>query len=260
MTDPQHNHVDNHLDVDTVADLIENLLPATEAHRARDHVRACPDCQRTYDALIELSADLAEEGRADISMPAEIADQLDAVLRSEAVLRSSTVGVHSLAQLRERPRRHLPRLLMAAAVVMVVGAVGAGVVGSIASQRQSSSADLEEPRSGPRSGQTSAVPTLTIAQLASEVRRLVEGKTVPVLRAGPGEQACAADFVSRQPNRMLRLVQPAEVEGRRSTVIGLQAGSPRELRVFVVTGCDVPGASGADAAVVHKTTVTLRNG
>ena len=33
MTDPhrsQHNHVDNHLDVDTVADLIENLLPAGE--------------------------------------------------------------------------------------------------------------------------------------------------------------------------------------------------------------------------------------
>jgi hypothetical protein len=261
MTDPQHNHVDNHLDVDTVADLIENLLPATEAHRARDHVKACPDCQRTYDALIQLNADLAEEGRADIPMPPDVADHLDAVIRSESVLRSSTVGVHSLAQIREEPRRHLPRLLMAAAVVLVVGAVGAGIVISTANQREGSSAGIQEPSDSTSSGQqTAALPTLTTGQVADEARRLVDGTSGAVLVAGPGEQACAADFASRQPNRTLRLVQPARVEGQRSTVIGLQAGSSREMSVFVVTGCDARGATGADANVVYVTSVTLRNG
>jgi hypothetical protein len=263
MTDPhssQHNHVDNHLDVDTVADLIENLLPAGEAHRARDHVKACPDCQRTYDALIQLNADLAEEGRADIPMPADVADHLDSVIRSESVLRASTVGVHSLAQIREEPRRHLPRLLMAAAVVLVVGAVGAGIVVSTANQHEGSSAGLQEP-SDSTPGQTSPIPTLTTAQIAGEVQRLVQGSTGAVIGGSAAERSCAADFASRQPNqRALRLVMPAQVEGRRSTVIGLQADASRDLRVFVVTGCDSRGATGSDANVVYVTSVTLRNG
>ncbi|HEY4568600.1 MAG TPA: hypothetical protein VIH10_04020, partial [Kribbella sp.] len=116
MTDPglpTSEHLE-HLDTDTIADLIENLLPADAAHRAREHVKACPECQQTYDALVQLSADLAEEGRADIPMPTDVAEHLDAVIVSESVLRASTVGVHSLAQIREEPRRHLPKLLGAA--------------------------------------------------------------------------------------------------------------------------------------------------
>lgn len=111
---PTSEHLE-HLDTDTIADLIENLLPAPEAHRAREHVKACPECQQTYDALVKLSEDLAEEGRADIPMPTDVAEHLDAVIVSESVLRASTVGVHSLAQIREEPRRHLPKLLGAAA-------------------------------------------------------------------------------------------------------------------------------------------------
>src|SRR6266498_768616 len=136
MTDsglPTSEHLE-HLDTDTIADLIENLLPAPEAHRAREHVKACPDCQQTYDALVELTEDLAEEGRTDIPMPADVAEHLDAVIVSESVLRSSTVGVHSLAQIREQPRRNLPRLAVAAAAGLVLGAAGVGVVVSIANQ------------------------------------------------------------------------------------------------------------------------------
>src|SRR4051812_25421995 len=124
---PTSEHLE-HLDPDTIADLIENLLPAPEAHRAREHVKACPDCQQTFDALLQLSADLADEGRTDIPMPADVAEHLDAVIVSESMLRSSTIGVHSLAQIREEPRRHLPKLLGAAAAVVVVAAIGVGVV------------------------------------------------------------------------------------------------------------------------------------
>ncbi len=253
MTSEASNHVDDHLDVDTVADLIENLLPATEAHRARNHVKACPDCQRTYDALVELSADLAEEGRADIVMPEHVADHLDAVIRSESVLRSSTVGVHSLAQIRERPRRNLPRLAVAAAAGLVLGAAGVGVVVSIANQGPST-AGLQDPTSGPP-----GLTSMTSSQIASEVQRRLEGTTDPVIDGSAGERQCATEFAARQPDPNLRLVQPAQVDGHRSTLIGLQAGSTSEVSVFVVTGCDVRGASGKDAAVVYTTTVTLRN-
>ncbi|MDT7727991.1 MAG: hypothetical protein QOI21_4567, partial [Actinomycetota bacterium] len=120
---PTSEHLE-HLSTDTIADLIENLLPAADAHRAREHVKACPDCQQTYDALLQLTEDLADEGRADIPIPLDVAEHLDAVIVSESVLRASTVGVHSLAQLREEPRRHLPKLLLAAAAVLAVAAAG----------------------------------------------------------------------------------------------------------------------------------------
>src|SRR4051794_35822766 len=144
MTDPglpTSEHLE-HLDTDTIADLIENLLPAPDAHRAREHVKACPDCQQTYDALLQLTEDLADEGRADIPIPTKVADHLDAVIVSESVLRASTVGVHSLVQLREEPRRHLPKLLLAAGGVIVVAAIGAGVVVSTADHSNGDAAGI----------------------------------------------------------------------------------------------------------------------
>ena len=36
---PTSEHLE-HLSTDTIADLIENLLPAPDAHRAREHVKA----------------------------------------------------------------------------------------------------------------------------------------------------------------------------------------------------------------------------
>lgn len=252
MTDsglPTSEHLE-HLDTDTIADLIENLLPAPEAHRAREHVKACPDCQQTYDALLQLSEDLADEGRTDIPMPAHIADHLDAVIVSESVLRSSTVGVHSLVQLREQPRRHLPKLMLAAAAVLVVGAAGVGVVVSTADHSSEGAAGIT-PTDMP-----TAVPTLTSEDVGPQVQRLLESSNDPVLRGSAGEIGCARTFAAGQPNPTLRLVQPAKVDDRRSTVIALQGGSPRDLRVFVVTGCSSPTAT---PAVSYTTNVTLRN-
>jgi hypothetical protein len=249
---PKRSPVDDHLDVDTVADLIENLLPASEAHRARDHVKACPNCQRTYDALIELSADLAEEGRAEIPMPAEVAERLDAVMVSESMLRSSTVGVHSLAQLKGE-RRKLPRLLLVAATGLVIGAIGVGVLVSVANQSGDNAAGIQP------STRPTALPELTTGQIGVEVQRALEGSPGAVVAGSAQESACATQFASSQPNRALRLVQAAMVEGRRSTVIALQSRSARDVRVYVVTGCDARGATGSDATVVYVTTVTLRS-
>jgi hypothetical protein len=257
-TQEPRSPVDDHLDVDTVADLIENLLPAGEAHRARDHVRGCPDCQRTYDALIELSADLAEEGRAEIAMPAEVAERIDQVIASESMLRSSTIGVHSLAQF-TADRRRLPRLLLGAAAVVLVCAVGVGVLISVSGESGGNTAGIQPSDRPSGSSQVSTLPSLTTSEVGVEVQRLLEGSTGAIVVASAREAQCATQFATRQPNRTLQLVQAAMVEGRRSTVIAMQSGSSRDVRVYVVTGCDARGAVGTDASVAYVTTVTLRS-
>jgi hypothetical protein len=245
---PTSEHLE-HLDTDTIADLIENLLPATEAHRAREHVKACPDCQQTYDGLWQLSEDLAEEGRSDIPIPPDVAEHLDAVIVSESVLRASTVGVHSLAQLREEPHRHLPKLMLGAAAVIVVAAVGVGVVLATADQSKEGAAGI-------KTTEPAAIPTLTPEQVGPEAQRWLENSTNPVLRGASSEIDCARNFASGRPNPVVRLVQPAEVGDRRATIIGLQGGSPRDIQIFVVTGCS---SSGGVASPFYDTTITLRN-
>ncbi|WP_433012835.1 anti-sigma factor family protein [Kribbella sp. CA-294648] len=245
---PTSEHLE-HLDTDTIADLIENLLPAPEAHRAREHVKACPDCQQTYDALVQLTEDLADEGRADIPMPTHVAEHLDAVLVSESVLRASTVGVHSLVQLREEPRRHLPKLVLAAAGVIVVAGIGVGVVIATGDQGKEGVAGINP------TVPTDSVPALTSDQVGPNVQRWLENANGPVLHAGQAEVDCARKFATDRSGGALRLVQQAKVDGKRATVIGLQGGSQRDIEVTVVTGCS--GVAGV-AAPFYETSVTLR--
>jgi hypothetical protein len=246
---PTSEHLE-HLSTDTIADLIENLLPAPEAHRAREHVKACPDCQQTYDALLQLTEDLADEGRADIPIPLDVAEHLDAVIVSESVLRASTVGVHSLAQLREEPRRHLPKLMLAAAAVLAVAAAGAGVVISTMDHGSEGAAGIN-PTILPN-----AVPTLTTQQVGPQAQRWLESANGSVLHGDAAEIDCAKSFAAGRANPQLQLVQPAKVDGKRATMIGLQGATPRDIQVFVVTGCS---DSGGVASPFYDTTVTLRN-
>jgi hypothetical protein len=251
MTDaglPTSEHLE-HLDTDTIADLIENLLPAAEAHRAREHVKACPDCQQTYDALLQLTADLADEGRADIPMPVEVAEHLDAVIVSESVLRASTVGVHSLAQLREEPRRHLPKLLGAAAAVVLVAAIGVGVV--VATRDQAGEGAASTTQTSPPAG----VVALGTKDIGPQAQQWLEHTPDPILNGSAAELACARTFASGQPNASVRLVQPVKVDGTRATLIGVQGGSPGDIHLFAVTGC----SDGGVASPFYDTTVTLRN-
>jgi hypothetical protein len=247
--DARLEHLD-HLDTDTIADLIENLLPAPEAHRAREHVKACPECQQTYDALVQLSEDLAEEGRANILMPADVADHLDQVITAESVLRSSTIGVHSLTQVREEHRRHLPKLLLAAAAFVL--AVGAGIA------VMASNADHTNESAGINPAPSVTRPVeLSAGTLAIEMQRKMESTPGRVLEGAAEEQQCAINFASSTPGRTVRLVMPALVDDRRATVIGVQ-GSGRDVRLYVVTGCAAGAPSGERVAVIFDRTVTLR--
>ncbi|MGZ0149863.1 anti-sigma factor family protein [Kribbella sp. WER1] len=252
MTDPglpTSEHLE-HLDTDTIADLIENLLPAPEAHSAREHVKACPECQQTYDALLQLTEDLAEEGRSDIPMPTDVAEHLDAVIVSESVLRASTVGVHSLAQLREEPRRHLPKLLGAAAGVVLIAALGVGVVFATKDQANDGAASTD--------ANTPPADTVTIASkdIGSATKRWLDNTPNAILHGSSDEQACARAFAAGRSNSNVRLVQPAKVDGKRATIIGLQGAAVSQIQIFAVTGCSSPGGVGTS---FYDTTVTLRN-
>jgi hypothetical protein len=240
-----------HLDTDTIADLIENLLPAPEAHRAREHVKACPECQQTYDALVQLSEDLAEEGRANILMPADVADHLDQVITAESVLRSSTIGVHSLAQVREEHRRHLPKLLLAAAAFVL--AVGAGIA------VMASNADHSNESAGINPTPVTTRPVaLSAGTLAVDMQRLMESATGPMLQGSAEEQQCALNFAKSLPSQAVRLVLPAVVDDRRATVIGVQGTSGRDVRLYVVTGCAAGAPAGERVTTIYDRTVTLR--
>ncbi|MEV6417983.1 hypothetical protein [Kribbella sp. NPDC051718] len=246
---PTSEHLE-HLDTDTIADLIENLLPAPDAHRAREHVKACPDCQQTYDALLQLTEDLADEGRADIPMPAAVAEHLDSVIVSESVLRASTVGVHSLVQMREEPRRHLPKLVLAAAGVLAIAGIGVGVALGTAGHGNEGAAGINP------TVPIDSIPSLSTDQVGPNVQRWLENANGPLLHAAPTEVDCARSFAAGRSNPDLRLVQQAKVDGKRATVIGVQGSSPSDIQITVVTGCNNPGGV---ATPVYETTVTLRN-
>ncbi|RZT14736.1 hypothetical protein EV649_5512 [Kribbella sp. VKM Ac-2569] len=245
---PTSEHLE-HLDTDTIADLIENLLPAPEAHRAREHVKACPECQQTYDALLQLTTDLAEEGRSDIPIPADVAEHLDSVIVSESVLRASTVGVHSLAQIREEPRRHLPKLLGAAAGVVLIAALGVGVVIATKDQANDGAASADQ-----NTPPADAVAVNT-QDIGSSTKRWLDN-TPKILHGSTDEQSCARSFAAGRANSNVRLVQPAKIDGKRSTIIGLQGAKSHEIQVYAVTGCSVPGGVPNS---FFETTVTLRN-
>jgi hypothetical protein len=183
-------------------------------------------------------------------MPTDIADHLDAVIVSESVLRASTVGVHSLVQFREEPGRHLPKLVLAAAGVLVVAAVGVGVVISTADHSNEGAAGINP------TVPIDSVPTLTIDQVGPNVQRWLENANGPLLHASQPEVECARNFAVGRSNPEVRLVQQAKVDGKRATVIGVQGGSQRDIQISVVTGCSSPGGV---AAPFYETSVTLRN-
>ena len=114
-----------HLRVQEVADLAEGLLDPAEAAAARAHLDSCAQCRGIDAQLTVLQRVLAAEGASPTAMPAAVAERIDAAL----VRRS---------QARER----WPRLLVAAAsIVVVAGAVGLGVQ-QLADQGEGAASDM----------------------------------------------------------------------------------------------------------------------
>ncbi|MFG2824528.1 anti-sigma factor family protein [Kitasatospora sp. NPDC048365] len=82
----------DHPDLDLIADLAEDLLPAASADELRAHLAECPECADTFAALAEVSELLGEVEAPPL--PDTVAARIDAALAAESAARSAvTPGV-----------------------------------------------------------------------------------------------------------------------------------------------------------------------
>lgn len=117
---------ESHLDDDTLADLLEDLLEPAAAQSARDHLAGCPACADRADRLARLPALLADAGTVG-PVPVEVATGIDAALSAEAVS-TGAPGARTVTPLDPAGRRSPVgmRVLQAAAVLVLLLA-GAGL-------------------------------------------------------------------------------------------------------------------------------------
>lgn len=200
-----------HPPAEQIADLLDAILPASEAMVVNAHLAQCRDCSDLRDALAAVTAVLAAEGAAAEPMPTDVAASVQQALNTAAE-RS-----HSLeARRRDLLRRRWPRLPLAwlggaAAAVVLVSAGVAGWQGMILHRSGSNNASSAESpqQSVVRGGHASlpvggsagsgsdaskpstrpAVPDITPDEVADRARRLAAsgGSASPAY-----EQGCAA--------------------------------------------------------------------
>lgn len=119
---------DEHVDLETLADLDEGLLGPGEARDVEAHLAGCPACAAARDELSTLPALLAVAAAAD-PMPADVVSRVDEALRASrdevaAAPGREPVGSGAAATVTPIPvRDRTPvgmRLLQAAALLVVV--------------------------------------------------------------------------------------------------------------------------------------------
>ncbi len=130
----------DHVAVEQVADLLEDLLPEAEAATVVAHLDACQACSRLRDDLAALPALLAAVPSPP--MPAEVAARLDAAVAEAATTREQQrAGPAPVTSLDSRRRRFVSRTFtgVAAAAALVVGVLVVGDVGGSGDDDQSAS-------------------------------------------------------------------------------------------------------------------------
>lgn len=113
-----------HLSADQISDLVEGILPAAEAMGANAHLATCDECSSLRDDVTNVSLVLAGEAARPWQMPADVASDLDALLRQAAADRGT--GVVPLEKQVRRQNRGLAWLAGAAAAVVIAGVGFAG--------------------------------------------------------------------------------------------------------------------------------------
>ncbi|MCP2313163.1 anti-sigma factor family protein [Kitasatospora paracochleata] len=97
---------DDHPDIDVLADLTEDLLPAERAAEVRAHLADCPDCAETHAALAEVSRLLGDTEPP--AMPEDIAARIDAALAAESAARAAVTPAPERPATTPGPRASRP--------------------------------------------------------------------------------------------------------------------------------------------------------
>ena len=250
----------DHLNPDTLADYAEGLLPEGLAADVAHHLAECTDCRTTQEALVEVSTLLtayADPG----PMPPDVADRLDAALRSAAAEDAAPAGpdepaaAATVVPLGGR-RPGAPRtpwsskvlqiaavlVLLAAVTAVGVSALGGGNTGSTSAGSAAKGTARDSSAEGAVGGGaghtlvTKSGTAYTQANLGGAARSLVaastQGGPVPARSTAPS-QPTAPDFASGLPLDQTRLAdQPAalascvrQLTGRDVTPLSVDVGT-----------------------------------
>lgn len=217
-------------DIDVLADLSANLLPAAHDRSVRAHVDGCAECTSMLQALERTGSEL--RWLAPTAMPPNVADRIDAALAAEA-------SVVSISQLRERRKRRQQLIGIAAAGVIVLG--GSGVLlsqflGNSPGSEVSAGADPDSQSSAPAD-----LPDLDEDSLPGAVGGLVtggDGDQPLRLEGTPAPDDCVADVQVTGVDELIGVIE-IRYGGRNRDAVFFTTSDPAVARVIVVDDCSV---------------------
>lgn len=243
-----------HPDLETLADLAEDLVDPAEATALRQHLVNCPDCNEIYAALTDVSLLL---GSLDApAIPTEVADRIDAALAAESAAPALPAASHSHAgappgrstgskgpgragrQSTVR-RRRLTGLLVAAAVAV------AGLTTTVSLLLQP---DPSASHSAAKAAD-GALPEYRDDQLTDQVHQLLAAQPAhphAQSRTSDANSACFAAAAGHANGTPLATGQ-GQYRGSPATLL-VYPGSNGGLDVYLVTG-GCPGAT----VLLHRT-------
>jgi anti-sigma factor RsiW len=155
MSTPHTPHP-SHVDVDTLADLEEGLLEADQVSSVAEHLAGCAECRARREALDDVQLLLRDRGaEVDAAAPEDVVRRLDDAFAAAAMpLPTASATVTPLTASTTRARQPWrTRVLQAAAVFVLVAAVGALGYGGIRAVSGGNSSGTTAADSGAGAGQ-----------------------------------------------------------------------------------------------------------
>lgn len=119
MTQPEHPPAEQ------ISSLLAGVLPSAEAMEVNAHLASCAACSAERNALLDLTALLADEGALPWEMPSDLAASLDTALARASAERA--VGIASIDPAHTSAGRQPWKWLAGAAAAVAI--VGLGVAG-----------------------------------------------------------------------------------------------------------------------------------
>ncbi|MDQ4039362.1 MAG: hypothetical protein M3313_13680 [Actinomycetota bacterium] len=215
--------------LDVLADLSANLLPAAQDRSVRAHAEGCADCTQVLRALDQTGHDL--RWLPPISMPADVIARVDAALDLEA-------SAVSIGQLRDRRKRRQQLTGIAAAGVIVLGGGGVAL-----SQVLGDSPGGDVTAGGQESAAPVAadLPDLDATSLPDAVGALVtggEGDEPLRLDGTPAPQDCVPSVQVAGVDELIGVIE-IRYRGRDRDAVFFTTSDPAIARVIVVDDCSL---------------------
>lgn len=256
-----------HLDLDTIADLDADLLPAESGSAATTHLTGCPDC-RSRQAGLRTTRALLSTLPAE-PMPQPVADRIATALDEAAATRATIVPT-STRRRRWFAHPTVPGLAAAFTAAALVAAVVVGVVhqshkhptSALSPQGPTGAAANRAPSypvtASGRDYSKADIPTLVPRLLVSPPATVggaapVAGTVPPALRrlytSRVALDACIAELTAGGPAQQPIAVDFARYAGHPAVVVVLPGLAPANVDAWVVgPGC----TRGQDALLLYE--------